>query len=279
MESPDSKSDQSVEIPAPTVWPLVLSLGIALLFAGLATTLVLSMVGAILLVAGLGGWISQLLPGKGHEHEALAASGQRPRPVGAKLGTVEQLRPGMPGHRFRLPEKVHPISAGVKGGIVGGLVMPIPALAYGIISGHGIWFPINLLAGMLLPGMDDLNLLELERFHFSAFVVGILIHAVISVIMGLMYGVLLPTMPPMPGGPIVFGGVVMPLLWTWASYGLMANINPLLRAYVDWPWFVLSQLVFGVAAAIVVIRTEKIVVPPAGGGESQMKEWADGGPS
>ena len=30
----------------------------------------------------------------------------------------------MPGYRLRLPEKVHPISAGIKGGLVGGLVMP-----------------------------------------------------------------------------------------------------------------------------------------------------------
>ena len=34
----------------------------------------------------------------------------------------------MPGYRLRMPEEVHPISAGIKGGIVGGLVMPMPAL-------------------------------------------------------------------------------------------------------------------------------------------------------
>src|SRR2546430_8947283 len=53
----------------------------------------------------------------------------------------------MPGYRVRLPEKVHPISAGVKGGIAGGLVIPLPALIYGLVSGQGIWYPVNLLAG------------------------------------------------------------------------------------------------------------------------------------
>ena len=63
----------------------------------------------------------------------------------------------MPGYRLRLPVKVHPVSAGVKGGLVGGLVMPLPALAYGILSGHGIWWPVNLLAGMVLPGVDNMS--------------------------------------------------------------------------------------------------------------------------
>ena len=38
----------------------------------------------------------------------------------------------------------------------------------------------------------------------------------------------------------------MPLLWTGASYGLMGIVNPVLRGGVDWPWFIVSQFVFGV---------------------------------
>ena len=72
-------------------------------------------------------------------------------------GTVEQLRSGMPGYRLRLPAEVHPISAGFKGGSSAGLVMPLPALAYGLLSGHGIWYPVNLLAGMVLPGVDRMS--------------------------------------------------------------------------------------------------------------------------
>ena len=75
--------------------------------------------------------------------------------------------PGMAGYRFQLPEKVHPISAGVKGGIVGGLVMPIPALAYGLLSGHGLWFPINLLAGMVVPGISGETEAQLEQFQLG----------------------------------------------------------------------------------------------------------------
>ena len=56
---------------------------------------------------------------------------------------------------------------------------------------------------------------------------------------------------PIPA-PLAWGGLLMPLLWTAASYGLMGVVNPLLQERVDWPWFIVSQFVFGVAAAIVV---------------------------
>jgi hypothetical protein len=85
-------------------------------------------------------------------------------------------------------------------------------------------------------------------------------------VFGLLYGVLLPTLPASRGGQIVWGGVLLPLLWTGASYGLMGVVNPLLQQRVAWHWFVASQFVFGVTAALVVIRSEMIAVPPAGMG-------------
>lgn len=264
-ESTTHKADAAgVAMPEATAWPFVLSLGVTLLAAGIATHWVLSLVGLILFVIALAGWVSQLLPGRGHVHETLASPDQRPRPIAGRPGTVAQLRPGMPGFRFRLPEKIHPISAGVKGGIVGGLVMPIPALAYGLLSRHGLWFPINLLSGMMLPSADDLTVAQLEAFNLTALLLGCVIHACLSVGIGLLYGVLLPTLPSGRVGPLFWGGVIMPLLWTGICYGLMGIVNPVLQEHVDWFWFLLSQLVFGVAAAIVVIRSEQIAVAPLG---------------
>ena len=160
----------------------------------------------------------------------------------------------MPGYRLRLPMEVHPISAGVWGGIVGGLVMPVPALAYGLLSGHGIWYPVNLLAGMVLPGVDRMTGAELEQFRPSLLLLGIFIHAIMSVVLGLIYGVLLPTLPPIPR-PLAWGGLLMPLLWTGVSFVLMGSVNPVLAKGVDWPWFIASQFLFGVVAALAVIRS------------------------
>jgi uncharacterized membrane protein YagU involved in acid resistance len=269
----DSASDrqnragpESVEVPRSTAWPIVLALGITLLGAGLVTTLALSIVGALLFVLALGGWIGQLLPGRGHRHEPLVELALRPRPVTGQPGMVGQLRPGVAGYRFRLPEKVHPISAGVRGGIVGGLVMPIPALAYSLLSGHGLWFPVNLLAGMVVPGISGATEAQLEQFSAGALILGIIIHAAFSVAFGLFFGVVSPTLPPIPGGPVIAGGVLMPLLWTGLCHSLMEIVNPLLNQFVSWPWFIASQIVYGLAMSIVVINSEKVPTPPVGSG-------------
>lgn len=244
---------QTVEMPRPNVWPMVLSLGVVLMAAGVAIHVGFLVAGVAIFVAGLTGWIAQLLPGRGHHLEALVEPARRAKLVVAEIGRVEQLHPGRPGYRFQLPEKVHPVSAGVKGGLLGGLVMPLPALAYGILSGHGIWYPVNLLAGMVLPGVENLTTAELEQFHLSLFVVGVIIHAVNSVVFGLLYGVLLPTLPEIPRA-LAWGGLLMPLLWTGASFSGMSIVNPVLARGVSWPWFILSQFLFGVAAAGVVLR-------------------------
>lgn len=259
------KSAEHVEMPKSTVWPLVLSLGVTMLMAGIITHWLLSLVGAVLLVLGLRGWIAQMMPGVGHVHEAFVPPAQRAQPIRGTIGKVEQLRPDRPGYRFRIPEKIHPISAGVKGGIVGGLVMPIPAIAYGIISGNGPWFPINLLGGMVLPIIETMSQAELQKFSLSLLVMAIVIHVVISTSVGLVYGVLLPTLPQFPGSQLFFGGLILPLMWSGICYGAMGTINPPLEEYVDWRFFIASQIVFGVAASLVVESSEKVYIAPVGG--------------
>jgi hypothetical protein len=210
-------------------------------------------VGAVIFIAGLGGWIAHLLPGRGHAPEELVEPARRARPVVPAVGAVDQLRRGMPGYRLRLPEKVHPISAGIKGGILGGIVMPLPAMAYGVLSGHGIWLPINLLVGMVLPGVDRMSFEELGQFHPGLLVAAIAIHATVTVTFGLLYGVLLPTLPTI-ARPLAWGAVLMPLLWTAVSFVAASMVNPVVRERVEWPWFIASQFVFGVVAAIVVMQ-------------------------
>ncbi len=244
---------QTVEMPRPNVWPMVLGLGIALMAAGMALHLAFLAVGLGIFLAGLVGWVGQLLPGRGHHHEALVEPEKRAKPVEAVMGMVEQLHPGLPGYRFQLPEKIHPISAGVKGGLLGALVMPLPALAYSVLSGHGPWYTVNLLAGMVLPGVQNMTIEELERFQLTLFVAAVVIHVVNSLVFGLIYGVLLPTLPEIPR-PLAWGGLLMPLLWTAVSYSGMRIVNPLLARGMSWEWFIVSQFIFGVAAAGVVLR-------------------------
>ncbi len=175
----------------------------------------------------------------------------------------------------RLPETIRPVSAGIKGGIIGGLVMPLPAFLYGLASHHGIWYPVNLLAGMALPGIGRMSEAQLEQFSLTMLITGIVIHGMISIIFGLLYGVLLPTLPDIPislaklppaVSSLAWGGLIFPILWSSISYSLMGVVNPVLQERVNWPWFIASQFVFGVVAAIVVGRSEKIPVAAAGHG-------------
>lgn len=244
------ESVRTVELPRPTVAPMVLALGIALLAVGIVLGIAFMVVGATVLICGLGLWIIQLPEGRGEVHEAWVDVSRRPQPVKPKTGGVGQMQEGMPGYRLRLPTEVHPISAGIKGGILGGLLMPIPAILWSTFSGHGLWYPVNLIAGLVLPGVGRLPLAELEQFQPTLLVLGLVIHAVNSVVFGLIYGVLLPTLPSMPK-PIAWGGLAMPILWTTVSFSLMDVVNPALGKGVAWPWFIASQFVFGVVAASV----------------------------
>src|SRR5271170_4680919 len=65
-ESPRAPSE--IEVPAPTAWPFVLAFGFTLIFAGLVTSLSVSLLGAVLSVAGCIGWFCEVFP---HEHEEL----------------------------------------------------------------------------------------------------------------------------------------------------------------------------------------------------------------
>ena len=76
-----------------------------------------------------------------------------------------------------------------------------------------------------------------------------------SVLVGLLYGVLLPMFPRRP---ILLGGVIAPFIWSGLLYATLGVINPLLDERIDWRWFVASQMGFGLAAGLVVVRQTRV---------------------
>jgi hypothetical protein len=156
---------------------------------------------------------------------------------------------------MRIPVEVQPISAGVRGGIVGGAAMAVVALAYGVVFHHSLWYPVNLLSAVAMPGMAQASLTELRAFSMSALIIGIVAHGLISVLAGLLYAVILPMLP---GRHVFWGGLVAPLLWTGGLWAVLGVINPILNARVDWTWFVISQIAFGLAAGYVVSRAQPV---------------------
>src|SRR5262249_40474978 len=156
-----------------------------------------------------------------------------------------------------------------------GLLMPIPAFLWGLLNGHSLWYPVNLLAGMVVTDLGQRPPEQLEQFHANWLVAALALHALLSAGFGVLLALLhakLPAIPP----PLTWGGLVLPLLWTGTSYGLMGVVNPVLQERVSWAWFVVSQFVFGVAAAAVVLRSEVVHIPPAGRGPDRVADFVVG---
>jgi hypothetical protein len=52
--------------------------------------------------------------------------------------------------------------------------------------------------------------------------------------------------------------VIAPILWTGLIHSVIDYINPLLNHRIDWLWFVISQMGFGLVAGLVVSRQHRI---------------------
>ena len=243
--------DGRIDVPRPTAWPMIAAFGITLACAGLVTDAFVSVVGVVAMLAGAIRWFRDVLPVE--DREAVAVEPEVP--AAFVRSEVTHLEIGEAGHRARLPIEIYPYSAGVKGGIVGGIAMAFLAVLYGVLFHGSIWYPINLLAAGVMASMASASTAELSHFHADALAVATVIHGLGSLLVGLLYGVLLPMWPKRP---ILFGGVVVPILWTGLIWASLRVVNPTLNARIDWPWFVASQIAFGVAAGLVVSRSAKI---------------------
>jgi len=252
MNSRDTHPVEGVSLPAPTAWPLVLALGLTLVFAGLLTTVAVSLLGAIFSVAGCVGWFRQVLPYEQHEIVPVPAGPASPATVWKEVERIEVARDV---HRARIPIEIYPISAGVKGGLAGSIAMAMLALLYGVISHGSPWYPINLLAAIVFADALQLPMSYLTSFHWVLLVVASLLHLVTSILVGLLYGVMLPMFPRRP---ILLGGVIGPVLWSGLLYATLGFINPLLNQRIDWMWFVASQIGYGVVAGLVVVRQQRV---------------------
>jgi hypothetical protein len=242
----------TVEMPAPTAWPFVLAFGATLIFAGLLTSAAVSTLGVILATAGSVGWFCQVLPRE--QHETVPATAEVAPVVTDRL-EVERVKALPEAKRALLPIEIYPVSAGVKGGLAGSVAMAVLASAYGLIGHGSIWYPINLLASIVYAQPFQLSEGHLTSFHIELLLVAAAIHLVTSILVGLLYGVLLPMIPRRP---ILLGGFIAPIVWTGLLYSTLGVINPLLNQRIDWTWFVASQIGFGVVAGLVVARQERV---------------------
>lgn len=238
-------TQKTIALPAPTAWPFVLAFGVTLLAAGLVTTPSISILGGALTLVASVGWFREVLPHEKHETVVLQAHEMHVETVRTSVARIEVTA----SHRARLPVETPSIRAGIDGGIAGGIAMTGLALLYGLIGYHSIWYPINLLAGAAIPGWQNYTTAQLVVFHLDGFLLASVIHVVTCLLVGLLYGAMLPMFPRRP---ILMGGFIAPLLWTGLLYSSINIVNPLLNQRIDWGWFVASQVAFGLVAGFFV---------------------------
>ena len=249
---PHETRSNLIQMPAPTAWPIVLAFGLTLTFGGLLLSPVISLLGIVLALFGSVGWFRQVLPHEHHEMvptEVQEISYITARPHVAQIIVDES-------HRARLPLETPPVMSGVKGGLAGGAAMIVPALVYGLISpGHSIWYPINLLGGAGVARWANPTTADIAAFHWNGLIIASIIQLVTSVLVGLLYGAMLPMFPRRP---ILLGGVIAPVLWTGLLHSSLDIVNPFFSQRISWGWFLVSQVAFGVVAGWVVSRQSRI---------------------
>lgn len=246
---------EMIEVPAPTPWPFVTAFGLALLFAGLVTSLAVSAVGLVVVLRGAVGWFRDVLP-EPQEELVRVQPAVTPRPaVAASTRKVDHL-PGVKGHRVYIPVEVHPYSAGVLGGAVGGVGMAFIACLYGLVAYGSIWYPVNLLAAAALPSLAEAGPEVLASFHPAGFVVALISHGIISLLVGLLYAAILPMMPSR--FTAFWGSFLAPVIWTALIASTLRLVNPALNARIAWGWFIASQIAYGLIKGYVVAHSKTV---------------------
>jgi hypothetical protein len=255
MSSPHTSNPSHVSLPRPSLWPLALAIGVTLAAGGLISTRVLTIVGGVLMLAGIIGWFFQVLPHERHEDVPVLSKPVEIAKSNRKVARVAAAA-ARPQHRARLPLEIYPISAGIKGGLAGMVAMAAAAILYGVITHGSVWYPINLL-GAVVYAQTEFTTHWISTFHIELLLVAIVLHLTTSILVGLLYGAILPMLPR---HPILLGGVFAPIVWTGLLHPVLDIIDPLLSQRIHWFWFLASQVAFGVVAGMVALRQVRIPV-------------------
>ena len=133
--------------------------------------------------------------------------------------------------------------------------MTVPAAAFSLLRYHSIWYATNLLAAGGFVSWAGASDAFLSEFHLRGLVAALIIHGVLSLLVGLLYGAMLHMFPRYP---IVTAGFMVPLLFTGILYSALGIVSPILDQRIDWFWFVPSQIVFGLVCGFVVNLQAKV---------------------
>lgn len=254
MEHKSETGHHAVHMPSPTVWPMVLALGLTLIITGMVTSAAVSVLGLVMSLASSIGWFREVLP---HEAHQMVDAVDEEIEISSARKSIERL-PIDPIHRKMLPLETFRITTGIKGGIAGGIAMIVPATIFSLLKYHSLWYAMNLMAAGGFVSWAGQSNEFLAQFHVQGLLAALAIHATASVLVGLLYGAMLPMFPKWP---ILTAGFLAPLLWTGLLFSTLEFISPVLNERINWFWFIPSQIAFGLVCGFVVNLQAKVRTP------------------
>jgi hypothetical protein len=243
--------ENRIHMPTPTAWPMVLALGVTLLIAGMVTSVAVSFLGLTLMLFSSIGWFRAVLPVEAHE---FIEPEVEPAAIPSMRTSIDRLPIGSM-HRKVIPVETFQFTTGLEGGIAGGVAMIVPAAAYSLIKYHSLWYATNLMAAGGFVSWANQSDAFLAQFHWHGLLAALAIHTISSLLVGLLYGAMLPMFPRWP---ILTAGFIAPLLWTGLLSSVLGIVSPILNARIDWYWFVPSQIAYGLVAGYVVNLHTKV---------------------
>jgi hypothetical protein len=148
----------------------------------------------------------------------------------------------------------------VTGGLLAGAVMALLMAAWGVATGNGVWYPVNLIAATFIPSLQSVasaDVATLAQFSLAGAVVGSALHFGLAALVGLLFVALLPTLP---GSPALWSAVVGPILWFIAEVLALPLVNPLMATLTAPASLFISNVVYSLILGIWVSRAKKVVV-------------------
>ncbi len=126
-------------------------------------------------------------------------------------------------------------------------------MIWGVFRHNGLWYPANLLAAGFFP--ERVTMPQLMAFHWDGLLIGIAIVVFATLLIGLLYGAVLPMFPR---HPILLGCAAVPLIGSGFVHSILEATNPVLNERIDWLWFIVIHVAAGTVAGFVVSRSERI---------------------